>query len=304
MHGAFSSKTSTNKNLYLYKDAILLLGQRRLNPAYQGPCMRVQRTSDNAQLDLYFKGDDLDMGALNIFKSATTRIITWYDQSGNGNNATQSTIANAPDIILANIPINSNNVTNQEHKPSINFGGPDSATSQWLQLPSGFLNQATRLSFFISWLNYTRNNGGVFGPLSTNSVGLEIVQANIISRPALLRINAITRNDNAADSYKLSINRTPASPQVFQHELSTVIGDNFGVKAYRNGVPILMTNITAMPALNYNGIYSIGRYNAASNHMVGRIQEIVCFNRNVSERRVTIEKDIMNYYGLKVNKWY
>ncbi len=65
--------------------AAIALSVRRLNSAYTGPCMRIVRESDEAELDIGFVGDLIDISAAQSFiGSSTGYIATWYDQSGNG----------------------------------------------------------------------------------------------------------------------------------------------------------------------------------------------------------------------------
>ena len=67
---------------------------------YTGDAIRVRRSSDNAEADIGFDGTDLDTSSLTSFCSGTDGFVTtWYDQSGNGNNATQGTAANQPKIV-------------------------------------------------------------------------------------------------------------------------------------------------------------------------------------------------------------
>jgi hypothetical protein len=74
---------------------------RRLSSTYTGSLIRVRRSSDNAEQDIgYTAGNLLDEAALTSFVGAGNGFVTtWYDQSGNGNNATQSTAANQPQIV-------------------------------------------------------------------------------------------------------------------------------------------------------------------------------------------------------------
>lgn len=68
---------------------------RKLRAAYSGPAIRVRRSSDNAEQDIGFSGEDLDTSALATFVGASQGFVkTWYDQSGNGNNATQTAAGN------------------------------------------------------------------------------------------------------------------------------------------------------------------------------------------------------------------
>jgi hypothetical protein len=73
---------------------------RKLRTAYTGACMRVRRSSDNAEQDIGFSGNDLDTAALLSFVGAGNGFVTtWYDQSGNTDNFTQLTAANQPRIV-------------------------------------------------------------------------------------------------------------------------------------------------------------------------------------------------------------
>jgi hypothetical protein len=75
---------------------------RKLRSAYTGYCIRVSRSSDNTTQDIGFTGDgSLDVTALTTFVGANTGTVTvWYDQSGNGYNATEWTSFVSPPIIV------------------------------------------------------------------------------------------------------------------------------------------------------------------------------------------------------------
>lgn len=65
-------------------------------------CFRIRRDSDNAEQDIGFSGDTYDSSALSSFVGAASGyIVTLYDQTGNGENATQSTAANQPRLVNA-----------------------------------------------------------------------------------------------------------------------------------------------------------------------------------------------------------
>lgn len=68
---------------------------RKLRSAYAGPAFKVTRSSDQATQDIGFSGNNLDTAALLTFVGTTGsdigRISIWYDQSGNGLNATPPT---------------------------------------------------------------------------------------------------------------------------------------------------------------------------------------------------------------------
>lgn len=70
---------------------------RKLSSSYAGPCVRVRRSSDNAEQDIGFSGADLNKAAADAFAAGSFLYLkTVYDQSGNGNHATQATSADQP----------------------------------------------------------------------------------------------------------------------------------------------------------------------------------------------------------------
>jgi hypothetical protein len=74
---------------------------RKLRTAYSGAAINV-RSSGGATQDIGFTAaGDLDTIALKTFVgSGNGFVTTWYDQSGNGRNATQTTAANQPRIVM------------------------------------------------------------------------------------------------------------------------------------------------------------------------------------------------------------
>jgi hypothetical protein len=88
---------------------------RRLATAYTGSLIRVRRSSDNAEQNIgYDINNVLDEAALTSFVGANDGFVTtWYDQSGNAKNLTQSTAINQPKIV------NSGSIYFVNSKPSI-----------------------------------------------------------------------------------------------------------------------------------------------------------------------------------------
>lgn len=83
-----------------YSGAAAAYSLRQLSSSYSGSAIRVRRSSDNTEQDIGFASNELDVTALASFCSGTNGFVTtWYDQSGNGNNATQTTAANQPQIV-------------------------------------------------------------------------------------------------------------------------------------------------------------------------------------------------------------
>lgn len=111
-----------------YSGAAAAYSLRRIGPSgYTGPAIRVRRDSDNALRDIGFTSDgQLDTVGLLDFVGVTGSgfVDTWYDQSGNNNNATQGTSANQP------LVISSGSITLVNNKPALGYslGGSMSLT--------------------------------------------------------------------------------------------------------------------------------------------------------------------------------
>lgn len=90
---------------------------RRLSSTYTGALIRVRRSSDNTEQDIgYDSNNVLDEAALASFVGAGNGFVTtWYDQSGNNRNQTQTTASSQPRIV------NSGTIEKIGAKPSINF---------------------------------------------------------------------------------------------------------------------------------------------------------------------------------------
>lgn len=101
-HGIVGSQIQSFVGLLdTYPGAAAAYSVRKLRAAYTGSAIRVRRSSDNAEQNIGFTAlGNLDTTALTSFCGAGNGFVTtWYDQSGNGSNATQSTAANQPQIV-------------------------------------------------------------------------------------------------------------------------------------------------------------------------------------------------------------
>jgi len=96
-----------NKGLLLdeYPNAAAAYSLRRVNSRYTGPLIRVRRDSTGqAEQDIGSIGEALDTVALKAFvRNNSGFVTTWYDQSGNARNATQTTAASQPRIVNAGV---------------------------------------------------------------------------------------------------------------------------------------------------------------------------------------------------------
>ena len=264
---------------------IVLLSTRKAKSTYSGYCMKVRRSSDDTTQDIGFSGSDLDTTSLLSFVGAGSGYVhTWYDQSGNSNNATQTTNANQPRIVL------NGTLETENTKPIINFG--TNSNAWYLVLPTGFLYQNSDFFIFngIKKLQIMLHQMlEFFSPSTTNSTGIEILMHSVVSKRTLLRINGSTYNDNSGAAYQMWDNAT--------FTLTSIFSCFYENSVYKNGSGISLTKTNGIATLTFNGIYAIGRY-STSYYMYGKIAEIQIFPTYQADNRTTIESDINDYYSI------
>ena len=267
-----------------YSGAAAALSLRLLRTAYSGSAIRVRRSSDNAEQDIGFVSGYLDTASLKTFVGANDgRIVTWYDQSGNSIDGSQSTSGNQPYILTSGAFLYVNgNVT-------IDFG--DDTNPYYLVLPTGFLNGATSLSYFhvAKIANWLSSNGGVFAPSNTNSLGLEVLQLGATFGYTCLRINGTQRSNTSPPDNLWQDNI---------QSLTSIFGNASSVAAFNNSASVSIASSAAMPSLNFNGVYAIGIYNSTATDMSGNIQELVIYTTDKTSDRTGIEGNINTFYTI------
>lgn len=86
--------------LDLYPGAVGAYSMRELSSSYAGSCIRVRRSSDNAEQDIGFANSFLDTASLTSFVGANNGfVVKIYDQSGNGKHKVQASTSEQPVII-------------------------------------------------------------------------------------------------------------------------------------------------------------------------------------------------------------
>ena len=115
--GGSSGGDSFTGLLDTYSGAAAAYSLRQLSSTYSGDAIVVRRASDNTTQAIGFVNNELDTTTLESFCSGTDGFVTtWYDQSGNGVNATQAAAANQPQIV------SSGSTILEGGKPSLDLG--------------------------------------------------------------------------------------------------------------------------------------------------------------------------------------
>tara|TARA_R100000654_G_scaffold2251_5_gene8311 strand:- start:39063 stop:39911 length:849 start_codon:yes stop_codon:yes gene_type:complete len=128
---------SENLLLDLYPNAALAYSLRKLSSLFSGNPIRVRRSNDNAEQDIPFNNEDLDTANLLAFVGSNDGYITtWYDQSGNGNNAAVTSAVWQAKIVSSGV-VETDDVN----------GKP---TSVWASNKYDFTNVLTTLEYYLA----------------------------------------------------------------------------------------------------------------------------------------------------------
>lgn len=74
----------------------------KLRSDYMGYCCKIRRESDDAEMDIGFIGDIVDVAAIESFRlGGHCYLSVWYDQSGNNNDWTETTLVNQHPITVS-----------------------------------------------------------------------------------------------------------------------------------------------------------------------------------------------------------
>ncbi len=234
--------------------------------------MRVRRDSDDAELDIGFDSNgDLDSSAIATFAgSANAFVVTWTDQSGNSNNATQSTSGSQPKIYDGSAVITENG------KPALDFDGT-----------MGFaVNLTATFTNIGIWSVHAGTDGGMFGSYP-GSFPRHFVSHAMQSGFYRSRIR------NTAKAMRTVDVGTTIDTQVLQH--LHYDRTNLGV-SIDGGTLQTITATVGDIATSSNGFRVGGSPNAFS--LNGSLQELLVWNADQSSNRSAIEGNINAHYQI------
>jgi len=269
--------------LDLYPGAAAAYSLRKLRSAYSGSAIRVRRSSDNAEQDIGFVADNLDTASLASFCVGTNGLVTtWYDQSGNSRNATQTAAANQPQIV------SSGSVILENGNPSVNFDGSNDFLSA-NSVASSFSGEDLPLSRIL-----------ILKPDILSSayfLGLGNSGSNFPARTLALlssgQIETIYRdNSNVAKSSNYA---SYSATQMILHEYNSGAITN----VFKNNVNIL-TNLDVNVGIITLNRFTIGALERIATllYFNGNIQEIIAYASDQNINRTGIENNLNDFYSI------
>jgi hypothetical protein len=274
-----------------YPGAEAAYSLRLLDKDYTGDAVRVRRASDNTEQDIGFDANgDLDTSALGTFCSGTDGFVkTWYDQSGNGNDATQTTAGNQPKIYDSSTGVIEEGSAGNE-KPAIDFDG----TNDGLNCSTN-LRAATGASTVIMVRNLPTSSN------IQNAFSFYKVQRHLIDdfsgpyEEMMISTNETTNEFIRYASADLNGQRLYVSAW----DGTTQTGGVDNVSLHIDGTEEPQTVGTATTGVTASGTNSIGyRHDTSSQYSDGTFQEVIVYLTDESSNRSGIETNINDYYNI------
>ena len=229
--------------------------------------VRVRRSSDNSEQD--FTVSEINSGALISFVGSGNDgfVGTWYDQSGNGNNAVQAAAANQPKIVSAGSLVSD----------GIEFDG----TNDVMGFSSDVISNVNNASLFVV-------------AKSTHSTGFTITNGVFISNTPSYSIPTLAFGAFFSSYGSSSINMGSFDNNV--NLFSSVTGSTDGggnelVEAFRNGVSKGTLSVTS-------GFSSPGSAGLGAGTYKGTFQEVIIYDSDQNLNRAAIESNINNHYSI------
>ena len=249
-----------------YSGAAAAYSLRLLDSTYSGSAVRVRRASDNAEQDIAFSNNELDTATLESFASGTDAFVTtWYDQSGNGNNATQTTASAQPQIVSSGSTILDGG------KPSILINATSVSSSVRLQTQEFSLTQP-----------FTMFGVATAYDVSDNTQQLTDNRDSTVSAGLAIQVNS---NAYAIGAGGLLVYKNPAiNGSAIHYGLFNGSNSNAGYNG-ANGITI-------------GGARGIGSPVSSSYGWVGSIYELIVYDVNQSTNRTGIETNINDFYSI------
>jgi hypothetical protein len=255
---------------------------RRLYASYTGAAIRVRRSSDNAEIDIGFIREGLDVVTLLAFVGAGSGFITtWYDQSGNGRNATQTTAGAQPRIV------NAGAIETTNGRPNLVVSGQQ------------FMDSSLTVAQTVV--------DGVITTLSTVFQSAQGISGTLV--------NAQFQGGNAYNVHApwvdgntyfdvLGLSPRVAEPVTWDAlSVGAFVRNGALANVYKNGVTVISTNNnpTTWTQVDQPLVLFALILNLVLNHMVGSVSEMIFFPSALSTAdRQTLERNQGAYYSITV----
>jgi hypothetical protein len=263
-----------------YPGAAAAYSLRSLSLAYGGSVVRVRRSSDNTEAD--FTATQVSDGSLAAFVGAGNNgfVRTWYDQSGNGKNAEQTTTASQPQIV------SSGSVVATNTKPAILLDG----TNDHFNLPT-FGSAANHTVYAvtapISYAAETSINARWYDVITSNA-SLQLLRDNTTQNIAMK--NSVWQTSTSSTTFASS---SPTSQKLFS---SSFLSSSNAMKI--NSASLSLASAAIVGAAGSIGKIGVRADLVSSAYLYGTYQELIIYPIDQSANNAAIETNINAHYTI------
>ena len=259
--------------LEFYPGAAAAYSLRQLRRSVFPYAIRVRRSGDSLEQDIGFNSNgELDTNALLDFAgSGDAWVSVWYDQSSNGNDATQSTNASQPKIV------SSGSLITENGKPAVQFDGSDDFMTSGDYIVE--LSQNPASVFCVSQSNtlanstYILTEGDVLSPYSSNFF--------LGSGDSILWVNTTTLGTMQTGQVLIGFDWDQTNATAF-------------IDGSQSGVSKVVTANTETSLYSYIGSRADGIFA----FFTGKIQELITYKSDQSANRQGIQTNINDFYSI------
>lgn len=255
-----------------YIGAAAAYSLRKLRTAYSGDAIIVRRSSDNTSQSIGFINNELDTTSLLSFVGSSNGFVTtWFDQSGNGRDLTQTTATDQPRIVNAGV------LETLNGKPSIYNYGTTTTSGKKMTVSFGVTLSQPNTIFNLGSNNFLTGGGYVMD-------GIAVSNRHIISA-----LSSTQMYMNAGSSLVLNYSPNSNTQRLLYNRFNTTsssIAVNNG--ATSNG------NAGTQPI---TGIIINASYTGGNSSTLNHQQEIIIWNADKSSDRTGISNNINSYYS-------
>ena len=224
-------------------------------------CMVIRRASDSTTTTIGFDGSgNIDESAIETFCTGTTcTVVTWKDQSGNGNDLTQSTGGNQPTIYTGGA------LVKDDGKPAVEFDGVNDSL--------GTTATISAASDYTIYMVLNRTAAGYAFDTSTGRLVLD--SPSYLYFDGSARGTAITHSGQALNGFYLL--------------------SGGGAYLTENGSVTQSSLSYSQKAIS--GSTRVFSVNAGDGQFVtGKLQELIVYSVDQSSNRAQIEENIADYF--------
>jgi len=271
--------------LDLFPNAAAAYSLRKLRAAYSGNAIRVRKevSAVSSETDIGFLADgSLDTVSLLAFASDADSgdvfVVTWYDQSTNGNYATQGAGANQPKIVSSGAVI----TEGTSAKPAIEFDG----SSSLLTFPTITFGDLSMFTVFAA-----DNNAQDALVVQFAETGSQILTLGLGDNSTRDEISNRYRNN---DVFDLSVGDATFSNTDLTLNTAIAIQSTPSVESYIDGANVL----DSVNSRGGGSGSSLGARDDGAFYFDGKISEFVGYQSDQSSNRTAIETNINTFYSI------